>query len=228
MPEKEKGGGEQITAVGYVGGTTLTGVIGAVSAPGLGFGSLAAAAGGLGIIAASCATGAAILLIPWAVVHAVLESWIQSSKEEERFWSAAFYRTLQIAAGIGAAVGAAILGAVVLGACANPIGASVLVGLLVTAIVAVGIITLMGMLAAPAVIKGAKLVAEENEAHFTPEQSTRREELLLGAIGLDNQFSAQAQPGSTLNQRAMQEMRKTGEENRSRGLFSGSSNNPSY
>lgn len=187
MQKKKEGQSESTSGVdvlGFVGGTTLTGVIGAVSAPGLGLGTFAAAAGGLGLIAASCATGAAILVVPWALIHAALEVRISSAKVNENFWLGVFFRTLQISMGIGVIVGAALLGAVVLGACANPIGASILAGLLVAAIAVVGIIALCGLFAAP-VIASAVVQAKKQEDIFTPAQVTEQKNLLQQAHSLD-------------------------------------------
>lgn len=129
MPQEQKSTWKSapvapLSAVGLL----LSGIIGKLTLPLVGYGAVATAAGSFGMVAAVCATGGAIGCVAtfmlWNIIDCVVD------REKNRSTNI----MLKSLTAIGSFVGAIIIGSLIFGAMANPIGFSVLAGLITFAI----------------------------------------------------------------------------------------------
>lgn len=126
-----------------VGYGAASGVIGQCFVPT----AIAAAAGTAGAVAASCATGTAILILPYFLLRHGLDKVIDKNENPLTHW------ILRAALDVGLAVSAALVGAAIIGLAATPIMYCALAGVAALKLAEVCFKALMGCICAAATIK---------------------------------------------------------------------------
>lgn len=128
----------------------IRGALGYATASWYGMGAAAATIGGFGPMMLASALGAVVLAIPYTLLDNALTYGMKHCQSTNHHFMAFMMRALKVALSIGYAVGAAMLGATMLGMAAGPVGlcalagvySGVIIGGALTAFVAVALIGL--------------------------------------------------------------------------------------
>lgn len=159
----------------------IFGVIGSLILPTIGYGSVAAVAGSLGLVASVCATGGAILLIPHMILYQIIDHSFDKHKEikKDLFGDDVYDKDRNLvmvdvadrpiahfcallALHVGTVICAILIGAAIFGAIANPIGLCVLAGSITVALAGMALAALAGVIFGVAAVRVARTTKTNN------------------------------------------------------------------